>query len=64
MAPFTVGDRVLQAEEAWSGEGTVTLKAGRDGATVWRWELVTGDADGGVPTGAGHRFARKAIRAA
>ena len=49
----TVGDRVLQAEEAWSGEGILTLKAGRDGATVWRWELVPGAADSGLPTGLG-----------
>jgi len=47
----TIGDRVLQVEQAWSGEGPATLKAGHDGATVWRWELVTGDADGGVATG-------------
>jgi hypothetical protein len=49
----TVDDRVLRAEEAWSGEGAVTLKAGGDGATVWRWELVTGDADRGISTGPG-----------
>ena len=49
----TVGNRVLQAEEAWSGEGAVTLEAGGDGATVWRWELVTGDADRGISTGQG-----------
>jgi len=49
----TADGRVLRAEEAWSGEGTLTLKAGRDGATVWRWELVTDDADGGFATGPG-----------
>ena len=49
----TVGDRVLQAEEAWSGEDAVTLEAGGDGATVWRWELLTGDADRGISTGPG-----------
>ena len=49
----TVDDRVLRAEEAWSGEGAVTLKAGGDGTTVWRWELVTGDADRGVSPGPG-----------
>ena len=47
----TIGDRVLQVEQAWSGEGPATLKGGHDGATVWQWELVTGDADGGVATG-------------
>ena len=49
----TVGDRALQAEEAWSGEDAVTLEAGGDGATVWRWELLTGDADRGISTGLG-----------
>ena len=49
----TVDHRVLRAEEAWSGEGAITLRAGRDGATVWRWELAPGDADGRITTGLG-----------
>ncbi len=49
----TVDDRALRAEEAWSGEGAVTLRAGRDGATAWRWELAPGDADGRITTGPG-----------
>ncbi len=48
-----VSDRVLRADEAWSGEGAVTLKAGRDGATVWRWELALGEGDGGITASAG-----------
>ncbi|HEX3506187.1 MAG TPA: hypothetical protein VHU22_22625 [Xanthobacteraceae bacterium] len=35
-----IGDRVLNADEAFSGEGAVTLKAGNEGATLWRWELL------------------------
>jgi hypothetical protein len=48
-----VTDHVLRADEAWSGEGAITFKAGRDGATVWRWELAAGEADGGAAAGAG-----------
>ncbi len=43
---IAVADRVLRDDEAWSGEGVVTFTAGRDGATVWRWELAAGDAGG------------------
>jgi hypothetical protein len=43
---LTVADRTLNDDEAWSGEGAVTLKAGSAGATVWRWELVAGDGEG------------------
>jgi hypothetical protein len=35
-----IGDRTLQADEAFSGEGAVTLKAGNEGATLWRWEFL------------------------
>src|SRR3984957_9848819 len=48
---LAVADRTLNDDEAWSGEGAVMLKAGRGGATVWRWELVAGDAARGVGTG-------------
>jgi hypothetical protein len=51
----------LRDGETLSGEGAVTLKAGPGGATLWRWELVPGDAVGGA---AGHSLARKAVRAA
>jgi hypothetical protein len=39
-----VADRSLQDDQAWAGENAVTLKAGSDGATVWRWELILGEA--------------------
>ncbi len=39
-----IAERGLKAEEAYSGEGAVTLKAGSEGATLWRWEFVTGGA--------------------
>jgi hypothetical protein len=48
---LAVADRTLHDGEAWSGDGAVTLKAGSGGATVWRWELVAGDAASGLATG-------------
>ena len=48
---LAVADRMLNDGEAWSGEGAVMLKAGSGGATVWRWELVAGDAASGLATG-------------
>ena len=48
-----LADRPLRDDEAWSGKGAVTLKAGRHGATLWRWELVAGDAGIGLASGPG-----------
>ena len=39
----SIGDRELHDGDAWSGEAAITLKAGRGGACLWRWELVAGD---------------------
>ena len=40
----------LKADEAFSGEGAVTLKAGGEGVTLWRWEFVpAGGAAAGRP---------------
>src|SRR5580658_8376645 len=50
---LSVADRTLSDGEAWSGEGAVVLKAGSTGATVWRWELVAGDAGSGAAAGPG-----------
>jgi hypothetical protein len=44
----TVAGRALSDDEAWSGEDAVTLKAAQSGATLWRWELVAGDAGSGA----------------
>jgi hypothetical protein len=38
----TIADRAVKADEAFSGEGAITLKAGSEGATLWRWELAPG----------------------
>jgi hypothetical protein len=45
---IAIADRALHSEEAWSGEGAVSLTAGREGASVWRWELAAGDAGNGT----------------
>ena len=47
-----IGDRTLHDGEATGSEGTVALKAGSGGATLWRWEMVAQEG-GGVIAGAG-----------
>jgi hypothetical protein len=44
-----IGERILRDEEAFGGEGAIMLKAGSAGAAVWRWELITREADFGRP---------------
>ena len=48
----TIADRELRDDEAWSGEQAITLKAGRGGACLWRWELV-GEGEAVAPAGQG-----------
>jgi len=48
-----IADRICRDDEAWSGEGAVAFKVGREGATLWRWELVSADAGSGALTGHG-----------
>jgi hypothetical protein len=55
----TVGGRSLGDGEAWHGEGALALAPGKDGATVWRFELAAAGADGGALTGAGTSSHRK-----
>lgn len=43
---IVVGDKLLRNDEAWNGEAAVTVKAGREGAAVWRWELARDDSAG------------------
>jgi hypothetical protein len=40
----TIADRTLRDGEAWSGEGAAAVKAGREGVTLWRWEMASNDA--------------------
>jgi hypothetical protein len=44
-----IGDRTLKADEAFSGEGAVALKAGGEGATLWRWEFLPNANAAAVP---------------
>jgi hypothetical protein len=39
-----IGGRELKAEEAFSSEGAVIVKAGGEGATLWRWEFLASSA--------------------
>jgi hypothetical protein len=45
--------------EAWSGEGAVSLAPGKDGATVWRYELAPSGSQPGVGNGTGVRSREK-----
>jgi hypothetical protein len=49
----TIADRALRDGETWAGEDAVSFKAGRDGATVWRWELAPGEAGPAAIAGQG-----------
>jgi hypothetical protein len=43
---LTIGDRGIGAGEAWNGDGPITVRADKIGATCWRWELAGGAGDG------------------
>jgi hypothetical protein len=36
----SIGDKTLSDGEAWHGEGACSLAAGKDGVTLWRFELA------------------------
>ena len=46
---IAIGERRLADDEAFGGEGAIMLKAGGAGAAVWRFELITREADFGRP---------------
>jgi hypothetical protein len=46
-----VDGRIVGCEEAWHGQGTVTVAAGPEGATCWRWDFMPQGASS-VQTGA------------
>jgi hypothetical protein len=50
---IAVAGRSLRDGEASGNEGVVVFKAGREGATLWRWEFVRGDAGAGALAGHG-----------
>jgi len=48
---IAIAGRLLRDDEGLAGEGAVRLRAGREGATVWRWELTQDDRSAAVGTG-------------
>lgn len=50
---LTIAGKARGDGEAWSGEAAVMLKAGSGGASVWRWELISGAAGSGPTAGPG-----------
>jgi hypothetical protein len=42
---IAIPDRILRDGETFSGETAVTVKADKNGATLWRWEFLAGLAD-------------------
>src|SRR5262249_34972812 len=48
-----IESRVLSDGETWHGEGAVTIKAGQDGATCWRFDLAPDDVRGSMVVGPG-----------
>jgi hypothetical protein len=56
-----MADRTLGDGEACGSEDAVTLKAGGQGATLWRWEFVRGDAAAGALSGYGATSREKLV---
>jgi hypothetical protein len=48
---MSIAGRAYGDGEVWHGEGAVTLRPGKSGATCWRWELSKGEAPGCVIVG-------------
>jgi len=55
----TIDGKALGDGEAWSGEGEVSLAPGKDGVTLWRYELAPSGAQTGVANGTGVRSREK-----
>ena len=49
----------LRDNDAWAGEGAARLKAGPDGATLWRWEFSPGSTPNAAAAAAGVRSHEK-----
>jgi hypothetical protein len=49
---ISIVDRSFGREDAWHGDGPVTLSPANEGATCWRWELSI-DPDAGLLAGPG-----------
>ena len=55
----TIDGKSFSDGEAWSGEGVVSLVPGKDGATVWRYELAPSTSAVGLARGAFVRSCEK-----
>jgi hypothetical protein len=55
----TIDGKAFGDGEAWSGEGAVSLSPGKDGVTLWRYELAPSGAQTGTAVGMGVRSREK-----
>ena len=55
----TIDGKAFVDGEAWSGESAVSLAPGKDGVTLWRYELAPSGTQSGVASGAGVRSREK-----
>ena len=55
----TIDGRRLHDGEAYGGEGAISLQAGREGVTVWRYEVAPAGSRGGTVAGPGVRSLEK-----
>jgi hypothetical protein len=45
---IAMSDRTLRDDDGLGSESALSFAAGREGATIWRWELTAGDDNGAV----------------
>ncbi len=55
----TIDGKPLVDGNAWSGKGAVSLAPGKDGVTLWRYELAASESPPGAGSGAGVRSREK-----
>ena len=51
----TIAGKTLRDGETWNGDSAEALKAGKDGVTLWRYEVAPAGATGGAASGPGVR---------
>ena len=54
-----IGDKPLRDGETWHGEGATSVAPGKDGVTLWRFELISGGASADPLSGPGVRSQEK-----
>jgi hypothetical protein len=59
VAGKTLGDGEASQGQVWHGEGATTIKPGKDGATLWRFELTPPGGSGDPIAGPGTRSLEK-----